>query len=912
MKILERFNNIKLPVKMAIIGALGVLSVAIPTFLFLMNSAASISTAEKEIRGLKPSSKTVDVMRKIATTRGISLRYLAGEETLNAEVMAKATEAESALTELYLTIDSSIKTTKTSQDISSIKMKLLSLARAVQSKNLDILSAYERFSTLNSEAYDLLREIKNKSNLRFNSKPDTSYLISAEFTEFPYLIESIGKIRGYISGPMAMSKLKIDEDIQLKTLLSNTSYYAQQYLLQIGLAAESNQSLNTNEYAVKSGLANIEELIEKIRTLSDSKASIIQDKKNLFTQMSQTIDMLYQTHSINVEALEVLIAEQLVEEKQTQTILLVVIFALLVLSAVAGYFIVKSINSAVQMLGNAATKISVGDYSQKIKTGRKDELGELAESLDNMNSQLKSAAVSAAEAKRVKQALDNTTSNVMIANTDREIIYVNSSAIDLFKNAEKDIQKALPKFYADKILGSNFDIFHKNPKHQKDMMAELQSTYKTQIKIANRYFYLVASPIFTDSGDHQGTVVEWLDRTDEVKAEEDISMLISSAIKGDFSNRAEVGKKEGFMKTVAEGLNQIFDLTENGLKDVSKLLLALSKGNMTESINNEYQGMFNELVQYSNTTTQELSSMIGEVREASFMIQSASNEIAQGNADLSSRTEEQASSLEETASSMEELTGTVKLNAENANRASSLASKATNVAADGGQLIEQVVSTMSSINESAQKISDIIGVIDGIAFQTNILALNAAVEAARAGEQGRGFAVVASEVRTLAQRSATAAKDIKALISDSVSRIDSGNQLVNQSGKTMSDIVESIKRVNDLMAEIAAASAEQASGIDEVSKAVTQMDDVTQQNAALVEEAAASAESLTSQATQLTANVSRFKIDDSFVVKQSSERPKPTDNVGHNFQMQGSVSSPMKSLKVQKPSKPVEDDWENF
>jgi methyl-accepting chemotaxis protein len=256
-----------------------------------------------------------------------------------------------------------------------------------------------------------------------------------------------------------------------------------------------------------------------------------------------------------------------------------------------------------------------------------------------------------------------------------------------------------------------------------------------------------------------------------------------------------------------------------------------------------------------------LQKIVGEVRMGTDTIATASSQIAAGNLDLSSRTEQQASSLEETASSMEELTSTVKQNGDNARQANQLAVSASDVAIKGGAVVAQVVDTMGSINESARKIVDIIGVIDGIAFQTNILALNAAVEAARAGEQGRGFAVVASEVRNLAQRSAAAAKDIKTLIGDSVEKVDAGSKLVNQAGATMSEIVASVKRVTDIMGEITAAGREQEAGISQINQAITEMDTVTQQNAALVEEAAAAAESLREQAGNLAEVASVFKLD---------------------------------------------------
>jgi methyl-accepting chemotaxis protein len=302
-----------------------------------------------------------------------------------------------------------------------------------------------------------------------------------------------------------------------------------------------------------------------------------------------------------------------------------------------------------------------------------------------------------------------------------------------------------------------------------------------------------------------------------------------------------------------------------------KLARGVAEGDLTQRIDVHSTNEIGQLMQALKDMNDSLVRVVGQVRTGVDTVATASSQIAAGNLDLSSRTEEQASSLEETASSMEELTSTVKQNAENARQANQLVVSTADIAVKGGQVVGKVVDTMASIKESSRKIADIIGVIDGIAFQTNILALNAAVEAARAGEQGRGFAVVASEVRNLAQRSAGAAKEIKGLIEDSVGKVDAGGKLVDEAGKTMNEIVNSVKRVTDIMSEIAAASQEQSTGIEQVNQAITQMDDVTQQNAALVEEATAAAESLQDQAVKLTEVVSVFKLEDGAY----SARPAP-------------------------------------
>ncbi|MDH1175766.1 methyl-accepting chemotaxis protein, partial [Stenotrophomonas maltophilia] len=339
----------------------------------------------------------------------------------------------------------------------------------------------------------------------------------------------------------------------------------------------------------------------------------------------------------------------------------------------------------------------------------------------------------------------------------------------------------------------------------------------------------------------------------------EIRRLATAAVAGDFSLRGDEDRFAYDFRDMVAGLNRLMQTTDENLVQVSTLLQAISRGDLTVRMQGDFHGVFARMRDDCNATVDQLKQIVGRIQSSASSINLAAGEIASGNTDLSRRTEQQAANLEETAASMEELTSTVKQNAEHARQANQLAIGAHGVASQGGEVVGQVVTTMSAIEASSKKIAEIISVIDGIAFQTNILALNAAVEAARAGEQGRGFAVVASEVRTLAQRSAGAAKEIKGLIEDSVGKVADGSALVRQAGTTMGEIVASVQRVTDIMADISAASQEQSSGIEQVNQAVVQMDETTQQNAALVEEASAAARSMEEQANLLAEAVSVFR-----------------------------------------------------
>ncbi len=613
------------------------------------------------------------------------------------------------------------------------------------------------------------------------------------------------------------------------------------------------------------------------------------------------------------------------EANKWDTIQWLVSLVSLLLGAFAAVALGRNIVGSLSSARHRADRIAQGHYHDLIEIERDDESGKLMCAVKNMQIRMgfEIALVRsiANDSTRVKFGLDHVDTSMMIADLERRIVFVNKAGIKMFRLAQDDIRKELPEFDANSLLGASIDLFHKNPAHQAQLLDRLRTSHKAVFNIGGLSLAMNASAIFNDAGEHVGTRVEWKDCSAENAMQAEISNLIVMASQGDLTQRIAVENKTGFFLQVAEIINVLLETADEGTREVARMLHSLAQGDLTDYISNEYHGTFGQLKDDANATSSQLKKTLNQIREATDTINTAAGEIAAGNLDLSQRTEAQASSLEETAASMEELTSTVKQTAENAGQANQLALSASLVAEKGGVAVRHVISTMDSINDSSHKIVDIISVIDSIAFQTNILSLNAAVEAARAGEQGRGFAVVASEVRSLAQRSASAAKEIKILIGDSVSKVEAGSRLVNDAGKTMEEIVMAVKRVTDIISEISAAAAEQSIGIQQVNKAVTQIESVTHQNAALVEQASAAASSLADEAQNLTRSVNVFKMGDEqrtdFSAGRAASKPA-TGRAALGLSKRTVAVAKPKALPIRRPdaapkaSKVAADEWEEF
>ena len=453
-------------------------------------------------------------------------------------------------------------------------------------------------------------------------------------------------------------------------------------------------------------------------------------------------------------------------------------------------------------------------------------------------------------------AMNSASTNLMVADIDFNIQSINRSLEDMFSRNEECLQQELPQFSAKTVVGSNMDIFHKNPAHQRKMVHALQETWTGDLNVGGLVLQLTVVPIIRNNV-KMGYVVEWLDKTNVIKNINDITRVLKHIEEGDFNYRVDVFP--GDLEELGHAINSTMKTLAGVMSSISEVMLAQASGDLTKDLPpGVFKGQVHDMKNAINFSTSKIKEVVSLAVEVSSTVSQAAEEVSQGSLDLSGRVQNQAAALEQTSATMEQMNAQLQSSSSNAQEASEISNLVKQKASKGVGIMQQNIQAMSAIEESSHKIADIVSLIDGIAFQTNLLALNAAVEAARAGDHGRGFAVVAGEVRSLAQKSAEAAKDIKTLIDETVSRVTQGSSLATESGEMLNEINDSIDSVTNMITQIAGASKEQAEGVHQVHLAISQIDSVTQQNAALVEETSAAADNLKQQANILQKEMSYF------------------------------------------------------
>ncbi len=791
---------------------------ALLVIFYLGNANQAVSRANLELSGARYTHALDRFLYEVIRHRGHANVFLNGDNQRRDPVAISAAAVDKAVAELD-PIDRELGPVLNSTQ-EWVALKSQWTAQRERAQTLPPDDSFAQHNELIRDTLDFGAAVAMQSGMSRDPEQATSTLVALATGRMPEAVNragivrdraTAGVLRGYLSdGDRSMIEVSRQE---VTTLLAQID----RQLKWIGASdGEVHSQVAPNFQRARDAFTSFSSFADQ-KLLKAQEVTV--DGAGMFEAAAPTFDSFIELSDKAYGVMLEQISRRASSQELNRNLTLAVVAGVIALALALSYLITLALTRPMARAVSVFGAIANGRYDNEIQHQGSDEVAKVLLALDEMQSklrqQIETERTQAAQNARVRVALDNVASNVMLCDANFEIIYTNPALAAMFRDAESDLRKDLPHFNATSVVGASIDVLCRNPAQDRRTFSDLRSTQTMQVSLGRRTFRLIVNPVIDAAGSRVGTVFEWTDRTQEVAVESDMQDMLNAVLAGDLDRRIGLETKVGFFEVMSRGVNHLAD-------------------NMSE--------------------------VVRRVKSAAGEVYRGAEEISAGNANLSQRTEEQSSSLEETASSMEEMTSTVKQNADNAGQANQLAIAARDQAEKGGAVVSQAVRAMADINDASRRIADIIGVIDEIAFQTNLLALNAAVEAARAGEQGRGFAVVASEVRNLAGRSATAAKEIKDLIQDSVRKVQDGSLLVTQSGQTLEQIVASVKKVSDIVAEIAAASREQSSGIEQVNRAVMQMDELTQQNAALVEQATAASQAMADQARELNEMMNRYRV----------------------------------------------------
>jgi methyl-accepting chemotaxis protein len=710
------------------------------------------------------------------------------------------------------------------------------------------LVAFTGIDYLNANRFDdtfqaTIQDVKNLSdNLALGRKAQTDF--NAAMQEWENLLlhgQNGADFTAYKNAFERKNQNVLEDLTQLKSTL-----------VQRGNATLEIDNLLTNHHENVKKYGEALTNYPNIDTIKELKTS----ESAAFNGLVESLDKEFQTFIAATQTKEVV--------AQNHISLGYALFLILSISLPLFWFTLEGIIKPLNYAKSTLRKVSQGYYLQEIETILQNELGEVLDVMRAMSVRLGSVIDMEKQAANkhlaVMIGLDNVTKGVLLADNNRKIIYTNKAAQDVLKETEDDIRRDFPDFRAAQIIGKSVDIFHENPVHYRKLLDTLQETTQIDVIIGGHNIRLTLSPVINQFGHRLGSVLEWEDRTTVLKLENQISLIVNDAINGRFNNRFDETNTTGFYKILTNDLNKLLEVCESGFDDFKRVFSNMVQGDLTEKIERQYRGDFDVLTQDANLAVLQLNTVVYDLNTAIDKVNYNIQNINEGNSNLANRTQLQTENVQQTVTAIAELKTAVDQNDEAAKYANAEVHRVFDVANKGVKVIHNVVSTMEEIHASSLKVGDIISVIDGIAFQTNILALNAAVEAARAGDQGRGFAVVASEVRNLAQMAAGAAKEIKNLITDSEEKIESGGEFVGNAGKIMQEIAASIESVTAMMTTISHACSEQSLAIERVNSAIMETENIAKQNAELVVEAANSSASLEEEMKTLSEKTAYFKV----------------------------------------------------
>jgi len=865
------WRNLPLRFKFLLAALLGLLAVLVPAWQALSSLYARAADLENQAASAPALRAVLTVGVELREVRALNALQAGGNSQARILRDAGIDETEAALKVLAEALDANPRLMQSRVRLTELQETWAPVARDARANAIDAASNPARFEAPSDAADRVLTTLRDESGLSYTPNVDVYHLMMAGLSISPVMIDRMGGARGRGINFLIGGQGNPVVQGQVLQLRSGIAGFQTDLDIELDKAIAANPALgpalDARRAQVKAALQDVDAALGALvnaphRYAVEGAFVATIDAQEFYNRLTSGIRELYGLSELVVDELNVLTEEYAAAASRALWLQALLLMVLVLVVGLALHQISRRIVGTVESAVQHAGAISELRLEGRIEAASNDELGQLMAALARMQQGLKARIelerAIATENARVRSALDSSSTGMMIADNDGTIVYLNPAVAKVLGDNESVIRERLPDFRAAKVLGSSFDGFHRDPAQQRALIPTLKTTHRARISISDRHFDLAANPMFDTQGQRIGTALEWADRSADTHFRHQLRNVAQKAAAGILTARVEASAEDERYSELARIFNALMDLTAQAINEVQTTMAALAEGNLRVRSSAQLMGSFGELNANANATADALAAAITEVQMAVSAIGDAAAEIASGNMDLSRRTEQAAASIEETAAAMEEMTATVKQSAEHAQQAKQIATRAAEVATEGGRTVAEVVAMMRQIEDGSRRMADITTTIDGIAFQTNILALNAAVEAARAGEQGRGFAVVASEVRALAQRSATAAKEIAQLINESVGKISAGAAVAQKAGRTMEEIVGSSHKVAGIIGEITAASTEQAKGLAEVNHAVNQMDQTTQANSALVEEMAASAQSMSDQAQQLAEIAARF------------------------------------------------------
>jgi methyl-accepting chemotaxis protein len=816
--------------------ALLLLAMALPTVLvavfYLSQSNRAVSTARNELDGARYVQLVGSLLARVTRHRTVTNALLSGDTSGRAEGARLESYVETEIeqldrldTELGGRFDTNAIWHEVTEQWRQIRSGASSVTPEQNLREHDEL--IQRITAL-------MARVSKASDMDLDSDAFTDDLIIAATRNVAQAVIAFSNVEQHSMEVVVKGYLGGDDRTAIQIYLSQMRQHLDAAAQQLAAQREMQPALlTTNEQ-----LARYWRMVAT-RILSADKITVTGSE--VYAAGSPVVQALQVLSDSSYARMEAALQQRAGHETTERNLTIAVSAAALAMALLISWTIATDLRRSLGRAVAVFQQIADGHYNNEIPEGGADEAGQVLAGLRNMQGklrlQIETERAAAAENARIRQALDRVSTSVILADASQTIIYINDIGAQMFARRQPEIRRSLPGFAASRLLGASLDILCADPTRQHGLLERLTGSQTQDVKLGECSFRIVVSPVMGRDGQRIGTVMEWTERTPEVAVESQMQSMLQAVLAGDLTQRLSLEGKTGYFEVLCRSVNQLAD-------------------NMTE--------------------------IVATVKLAARDVYRGAEGISQSNVNLSQRTHEQVDSLEATSASVARITATVRQNAESAGRASALATTASDQAQNGGAVVTQAMRAMADINDASRRIADIIGVIDEIAFQTNLLALNAAVEAARAGEHGRGFAVVANEVRNLAGRSATAAREIKALIQDSVRKVNDGSELVNRSGETLGEIVASIKTVSALVAEIAAASRDQSQGIVQINQAVLQMDQFTHTNGDLVAQATAASQTMAQRAGELNGMMERYQLDEAHQqpaplapVVRAPEAPQP-------------------------------------